>query len=227
MIRLVPILVAALCATMAIGANAEKPADTTIEGRYVEVRSCDVYTAACYANSETSLEGKEAILTWDITQGAWEGVDLTGLKVMAVVRTKSTLTKSPEKAKQPKTILVVDEKATGTQKEALMQFAKSMAGSLAKDIVKVEDSAITVDVQGCAKGTCAAVTAGDLVEIKARCLHNGDKTCGNDEPYYPPLTKLDSAMAHFTELDSFQGEGLGVKWSDTGRRSAYVGTFSR
>ena len=225
--KLVPILVAALCATMAFGAFAEKPADTTIKGRYVEVRSCDVYTAACYANSETSLEGKEAILTWDITQGSWEGVDLTGLKVMAVVRTKSTLTKSPEKAVEAKTVLIVDEKATSAQKVALMQFAKSMAGPLAKDIVKVENSPITVEVQGCAKGTCATVKAGDLVEIEARCLHAGDKTCGNDEAYYPPLTKLDSAMAHYTELDSFQGEGLGVKWSDSGRRSAYVGTFSR
>ena len=74
--KLVPILVVALCLSTAMGAFAEKKSDTTIEGRYVEVRSCDVYTAACYANSETSLEGKEAILTWDITKGTWEGVDL-------------------------------------------------------------------------------------------------------------------------------------------------------
>lgn len=223
----IPILGVALCLSMTMGAFADEQAKTTIEGRYVEVRSCDVYTAACYANSETSLEGKEAILTWDITQGTWEGVDLTGLKVMAVVRTKNTLAKSPEEAGVAKTILLVDKKADGKQKEALIQFAKSMAGPLAKNIVKVEDVPIAVEINGCSKGTCAAVKAGDLVEIEARCLHENDKHCGNDKAYYPPLTKVDNAMAHFTEHDSFQGEGLGVKWDDSGRRSAYIGTFSR
>ena len=56
-----------------------KPA-ATISGTYLEVRSCDVYTGPCFSNAEMGSNGKEAILTWSIKEGAWQGVDLAGLE---------------------------------------------------------------------------------------------------------------------------------------------------
>src|SRR6185503_13113831 len=54
-----------------------------ISGRYLEVRSCDVYTGPCFANAEMGLDGKEAILVWSVREGAWRGTDLKGLSVIA------------------------------------------------------------------------------------------------------------------------------------------------
>jgi hypothetical protein len=65
-----------------------------------------------------------------------------------------------------------------------------------------------------------------LVEINTRCLGGKDHVCGNEETYYPPLTDVQATPA-FTEVASFNGEGLNLKWENTGSRSAFVGTFSR
>ena len=64
---------------------------SSITGDYVEIRSCDVYTGPCFANGEMGLTGEEAILTWSVDQGSWEGVALDGLNVIAVVRASATL----------------------------------------------------------------------------------------------------------------------------------------
>jgi hypothetical protein len=38
---------------------------------------------------------------------------------------------------------------------------------------------------------------------------------------------MNHAMPAVAELDSFKGEGLGVSWVSHGRRSAFVGSFTR
>src|SRR2546427_9197945 len=50
------------------------PTRAAINGDYVEVRSADVYTGPCFANSEVDLEGKQAILAWKVRNGGWERV---------------------------------------------------------------------------------------------------------------------------------------------------------
>ena len=62
-----------------------------INGSYVEVRSCDVYTGPCFANGEMNLCGREAIMSWSIHDGAFNGVKLDGLNVIAVVQADNTL----------------------------------------------------------------------------------------------------------------------------------------
>ena len=67
------------------------PARAAIHGDYVEVRSADVYTGPCFANSEVDLEGKQAILAWKVRNGSWNGVSLDGLGLVAVVEANATL----------------------------------------------------------------------------------------------------------------------------------------
>jgi hypothetical protein len=52
-----------------------------IRGDYIESRSADVYVAQCFANGETGLNGKQALLAWKIDSGSWNGVNLDGLQV--------------------------------------------------------------------------------------------------------------------------------------------------
>ena len=40
-----------------------------IRGDYLETRSADVYTGACFANGEVNLVGNEAILAWHVKAG--------------------------------------------------------------------------------------------------------------------------------------------------------------
>src|SRR5262245_58315731 len=93
---------------------------------YLEVRTCDVYTGSCFANSEMGLTGKEAILVWSVREGKWKNTALEGLKVIAVVKTDDTMGDVRYQPRTGKAVLVVDAKANSEQREALLDMARSM-----------------------------------------------------------------------------------------------------
>jgi len=199
---------------------------TPITGTYLEVRSCDVYTGPCFSNAEMGSNGKEAILTWSIAKGTFRNVDLAGLNVVAVVRTKQTLGDIKYAQPRGKTVLILDARANAAQRAALAAFAKARAGKLIGEVLATRVETIAANIGDCTKeGTCAHVKAGNLVDITTRCLCNGDHVCGNEYLYYPPLTKVKHATAAFTELFAYRGKTLGVRWTSIGQRGAYVGTF--
>jgi hypothetical protein len=211
-------LVAFMLALVAI------PASAKITGNYVEVRSAEVYTGPCYANSQVGLEGKQAILAWQIRNGEWNGVSLSGLSVVAVVDAKDTLGAPDHNPYPAKAVLIVDQRATFAQRQALIQFARSAAGPLVTTVVRVYRAPIQIQ-DGSQMGV-ALVKAGTLARIETRRLCMGDNLCGNEVRYYPPLTKINHAMPAYTLHAEYQGKGLGMVWNLMGERSAYVGTFS-
>lgn len=211
----------------AVLATAGLPVESRIAGRYLEVRSCDVYTGYCFANSEMGLAGKEGMLVWAIERGGWNGVDLAGLNVIAVVQTHQTLGNVEYQPRQGRAVLITDDRATHAQREALVQFARSMAGSLVAEIADVKVATISASIGSCGKMGCATVSAPGLVEISSRCLSAEDHVCGNEETFYPPLTRLDHAMPAYSELAAYRGDSLGVKWEGTGQRNVFLGGFSR
>lgn len=74
-----------LCVVVVLAASTAARA-AEISGSYLETRTCDVYTGPCFANSQVGLTGQQAILAWSIDEGRYQGVDLTGLKVVMTVR---------------------------------------------------------------------------------------------------------------------------------------------
>src|SRR5438132_11892429 len=100
---------------------AQVPAQAAgITGQYVEARTCDIWTGPCFANADFNLGGKHAVLTWRITKGSLDGVNLDGLSVVAVVSAKNTL--GLEQDGPAKSVLIVDAKANSLQKDALGKF---------------------------------------------------------------------------------------------------------
>src|SRR5881296_2552142 len=213
----------ALATTLTLPAKQPTPA---ISGDYLEVRSCDIYTGACVANSEMGLSGKEGMLVWRVKHGAWKGASLDGLSA-AVVRTDATLGDVSLHPGGGRAVLIVDSRASRSQQEALADFARAQAGKLIKDVAAVKTAAMEVKMGQCASGACATVKAGDLLEISTRCLGGNDHLCGNEENFYPPLTKVNGALSAYTELAAFRGRDLNATWELTGRRSAYLGTFAQ
>ncbi len=202
------------------------PARAAVKADYLEVRSADVYTGPCFANSEVGLTGKEAILAWRVKDGNWKGVDLRGLSVVAVVKAQATLG-DPYHTPYPATsIVLVDQSANAAQRQALEQFAHSAAGHLLDNVIRTEVAPIRLQLGHGAQHGTATLVAGNVVRIQTRSLCSGDKICGNEIVYYPPLVKLADAMPEFTLQDSFQGAGLGEVWNHVDKRSAFVGTFT-
>jgi hypothetical protein len=199
-------------------------ASAAMKGDYVEVRSSDIYTGPCFANSEVNLEGKQAMMAWRINQGTFEGVNLDGLGVVAVVLAHSTLGDEFHNPYPAKSVLIIDERATSPQRAALQAFAKQMGGQLLNDVVRVDAAPIKLEM-GEMHGS-VTMTAGNLAHISTRGMCAADHLCGNEEVYYPPLTKLAHSMPAFTLEEGFAGKGLGQTWTHDGTRSAFVGTFS-
>ena len=203
------------------------PATAGVQGDYVEVRSADVYTGSCFANAEVGLVGNEAILAWRIREGSWNGVNLDGLSVVAVVKANATLGDPFHSPYPARSVLIFEEKANLEQRKALERFARAEAGKLLDNVVRVEAVPIELVVGTGSRHGRIRLDAGTLVSIETRGLNEGDHLCGNEEVYYPPLTRLRHAMPAVALLDRYRGEGLGVTWTRFGKRSAFVGTFSR
>jgi len=200
-----------------------------VTGNYVEARTADVFTGACFANSEVQLVGNLAVFGWQINKGTWNGVSLDGLKVVAAVRANSTLGDVTGEPYPVRAFLIVDQKANLIQRGALREFAKKMTGDLLQDIVREEALPIAFTVEGSSiHESRVSLSAGTLAAIRTRAIQEGDHTCGHEVPWYEPLAKTDHAMAAYTLENRFDGSSttdLKAKWSSPFKRSAFVGTF--
>jgi hypothetical protein len=197
---------------------------TTFRGQYVEARTCDVFTGSCFANADTGLTGKNAVLAWKVDAGAVAGTKLDGLGVVAVVSASETL--GLKQTHAGRAVVIVDEKATSDQRDALVKFVKAQAGSLVGEVVAIKAAPIDLTLCHCDGEGCATLSAGP-VKVVTRCIDaDHDKACGNETTLYPPLAKGVSAKAAVAAEHSFTGKGLNETWNDGGRRGAFVGTFA-
>ncbi len=195
-----------------------------LSGQYVEARTCDVWTGACFANAEMNLTGYHAVMAWKFDKGRIGDVNLDGLTVVAVVEASDTLglpQRGPAKA-----VLLVDKDATTAQREALVKAAKRLGNKFTENIVGVEAMPISFHVGGCPEGGCSAVDAG-VAKVETRCFKAlTDKACGHEDNFYPPLARGVDAKSAYVTNHTFVGKGFGKTWSDAQRRGAYVGTFT-
>lgn len=217
-------LLALLLPALAAGATVNNAAQIT--GKYIESRTADVYTGPCFANSEVNLTGQEAVLGWRVDKGTWGDVKLDGLSIVAVVRANSTLGDPYANPLPAKTVMILDERATREQREALMKFAQAQTGGLLSNVVGVESSPIRLEVAADKHGQ-ATLEAGKLVKVTTRALTSADELCHNEDTFYPPLAAhLNHAMPAYTAESTYRGKHLDINWSESGRRGSFVGTFT-
>jgi hypothetical protein len=194
-----------------------------IEGQYLEARTCDVWTGACFANAEMNISGKNAVLAWKIERGEQGGVKLDGLSVVAVVQTTDTLgleQKGPAKA-----VILVDQKADKAQRDALATLARKWGGELTRHVLAVEAKPIALSVNHCEEGGCASLDAG-VAKVETRCIHEEeDKVCGHEDNFYPPLTKGVKVKSAMVLEHSYKGQAFNQTWNDAQRRGAFLGSF--
>lgn len=198
-----------------------------ISGDYLEVRTCDVYTGPCFANAEVQLTGRQALMAWSIEQGEHNGVNLAGLRAVLSVAANDTLgfggglVVHPDKIRS---VVLVDQKASTQQREALVDFVKARAGRLAGDVVRVD--ALPIEMSLDHVSMVGRLKAGNEVQILTRQLGKGDCVCTNETIFYPPLTSVDNSAPAYTVDGQFVGRGLGVRWSTPKARSAFLATFA-
>lgn len=199
-----------------------------ITGDYIEARTCDVYTGPCFANAEMDLAGKEAVMAWKVTKGSWNDVSLDGLGVALIATSEKTMGSSPYfkmHAGKISSVILVDERATSTQRDALVSFVKETAKEFTDNIQKVVSAPIELSnnlEEG--KGKFAA---GDVAKIETRALAKGDCVCSNEQVFYDPLSPVKNSKPAYASTLSYTGEGFDRTWTTHGQRSAFLATFRR
>jgi hypothetical protein len=199
------------------------PAGASITGDYLESRSAEVVVGHCLANAESGLAGREAILAWTVRAGSWKGELLDGLSVVAVVQSPDTIGDVVNEPVLARAVMVVDERASPGQRDALVGLAQSMAGPLLADVVRVESSPIEVS----AAAGRRAVHAGSLASVEVRERRHADGLCGNEGVFYPPLIALEHAHPTYTLVHEWNGAGLEGTWKSPEKSSSFTGTFVR
>ncbi|MBI85717.1 MAG: hypothetical protein CMJ81_21185 [Planctomycetaceae bacterium] len=196
-----------------------------ITGHYLESRTCQVYTGPCFANGETGLAGKNALMAWSIVAGDYQGVDLAGLKVVIAVDAADTLGfLGFDGVGEVKSIVYVDEKATDDQHAALLKFVREHAGRAGRSVVRVTTAPIEMSLNE--KRLDARLDVGKAVRVVARKARLDDCICSNESAYYPPLAEVSFFAPGVTTVNEFKGRGLGSRWSTPGARSAYLAIFN-
>jgi hypothetical protein len=197
----------------------------SISGTYLESRTCQVYTGPCFANSETALAGRDAVMAWNIETGKKNNVDLAGLSVVMVVSGNDTLAyQGVEDPQQLKSAIIVDAKATCEQREALISFVKDHTGRAGREVVRVDAAPITMSLDSAELQ--GKLQAGDSVKLTTRKARPGDCICSNEVAFYPPLAKVNRFAPGVAVEAEYKGAGLGATWSAPESRSVYMGEFT-
>ena len=195
-------------------------------GEYLEVRNARLWAGPSVANSEIEMAGDKAILAWKVRQGFHQGARLDGLAVIAVVVADRNLGVG-EKV-NTRTTFLVDARASESQRAALVDMAKALAGETIQDVAAIRPVKIDMNVcRGCAIGH--ASLEADTVKIRTRRTRDSDKAdLGRLEMAHPVLSNLYYQRSAFIQEYSYSGRDLednAIRFTEKDVRGAVVGGF--
>jgi Protein of unknown function (DUF1326) len=192
--------------------------NVSLRGDYVEVRTASVFAGACHYNGEVTTTGRDAMMAWNVTSGSWQGVDLTGVRAMAIISSAANLSDT-NAARQAE--IVIDKAASRSQSLAMLNALKEKyAASLGK-IVSVRNAAISF----VREGRTYAVAADDAA-INVEAMPN-DLCCKMPNlVWYTPLVGLENRKVGYTSKALYSGNAVSEPWSRSGENSAFYGSFA-
>src|SRR5215468_9156248 len=179
------LLLIAVCLLLAVPSMA---ADThSLSGSYVEVRTAEVFTGGCLMSSEAETTGRQAMLAWKVDHGTLNGESLDGFTIIAVVVGDKNLGIHELGGAKPvsRTVMFVDDRATPTQRTALLGMAKELSGDLMGTIVGITSAPI----QFADKGDAIKVEA-PKVALNVGKHPDHDPGCGAEQ-WFHPLASVD------------------------------------
>ena len=189
---------------------------TTVRGQYVEARSASVYAGGCHYNGEVTTVGREALLAWQFEQGKLGGVSVDGLGAVALIAGADNLA---EKGVSRRSVLLVDERATPEQRQAIAKYLQTKVLSLGT-VAAVKSA----PVRFASQGSRLTVSAGNasLSAVKYPCSH----CVMPQQTWYAPFAPVQNAMVAQGENTAFKDATLGVSWSQTASDNVFFGTFA-
>ena len=192
--------------------------NVSLRGDYVEVRTASVFAGACHFNGEVVTTGRDALMAWSVTSGKWQGVDLAGVRVMAIVSADANLSESNAARRSE---IVIDSQASRTQALAIVNALKEKYAASLGNVVAVRSAPISFERAG---RTYAVVTNDAAINVEAM---PNDLCCKMPNlVWYSPLVGLENRKVGYTSRALYSGRVVGEPWSRSGENSAFYGSFS-
>ena len=192
--------------------------NVSFRGDYVEVRTASVFAGACHYNGEVITTGRDALMAWNVTNGKWQGVDLAGVRVMAIVNADANL---DEDNAARRSEIVIDSQASRTQALAIVNALKEKYAASLGNVVSVRSAPISFE----RNGRAYAVMTNDAA-INVEAMPN-DLCCKMPNlVWYTPLIGLENRKVGYTSKALYSGKTIGEPWARSGENSAFYGSFS-
>jgi hypothetical protein len=191
--------------------------NVSIRGDYLEVRTASVFAGACHYNGEVTTTGRDAMMAWNVTSGKWQGVDLSGVRVMAIINADANLA---DKDVARRSEIVIDSSASRMQAMALLNALKQKYASSLGTI----DSVRTAPISFVRNGRTFSAVADDAA-INVEAMPN-DLCCKMPNlVWYTPLVGLENRKVGYTSKAFYSGNTVSEPWSRSGENSAFYGSF--
>lgn len=211
------VMLALLFCASAIVLNS-RAENTTVKGDYVEVRTASVFAGACHYNGEVTTTGRDALMAWNVTSGSWNGVDLTGVRAIAIVSADENLS---EVQAGRRAELIVDKSASYAQTVAMVNAIKSRYANALGQVISVRSAPVSFKHEGKTYDVSSADAA-----INVEAMPN-DLCCRMPNlVWYEPLVPLQQRKVGYTIKALSAGNALGNSWQRAGENSAFYGNFS-
>ena len=192
--------------------------NVSLRGDYVEVRTASVFAGACHYNGEVVTTGRDAMMAWNVTSGKWQGVNLSGVRAMAIVTSDANLSESNAARSSE---IIIDSQASPAQAKALTDALQQKYAASLGNVVKVRSAAISFEH----KARSYAVAADDAT-INVEAMPN-DLCCKMPNlVWYRPLVGLENRKVGYTVKATYSGKVITSPWSRSGENSAFYGSFS-
>ena len=212
------LILAAMFAAVSALVFSSRAESISLRGDYVEVRTASVFAGACHYNGEVVTTGRDALMAWNVTSGKWQGVDLTGVRVLAIVSSEANLGEA-NAARQSE--IIIDSSASRTQALAMTNALKEKYGASLGNIVEVRTAPIAFERKG---RTYAVVTNEAAINVEAM---PNDLCCKMPNlVWYTPLVGLENRKVGYTSKALYSGKVVGQPWSSSGENCAFYGNFS-
>jgi hypothetical protein len=189
-----------------------------LRGDYVEVRTASVFAGACHYNGEVVTTGRDAIMAWNVTNGQWQGVDLNGVRAIAIVSADVNL--AEDNAARTSEI-IIDSSASRAQAVAMLNALKERYAAALGTVAAVNSAPIRFERNG---RNYNVVTNEASMNVEAM---PNDLCCKMPNlVWYTPFVGLENRKVGYTSKALYNGKVVGEPWSRSGENSAFYGTFS-
>jgi Protein of unknown function (DUF1326) len=192
--------------------------NVSLRGDYVEVRTASVFAGACHYNGEVVTTGRDAMMAWNVTSGKWQGVDLSGVRAMAIVTSDANLSENNAARSSE---IIIDSQASDAQAKAMIDALEQKYAASLGNVARVRSAAISFEH----KARSYAVAADDAW-INVEAMPN-DLCCKMPNlVWYTPLVGLENRKVGYTVKAAYSGKVITSPWSRSGENSAFYGSFS-